>query len=115
MRRWWRNIRSLISRLSGLENYRNIRWNRFWRQRENERLLGFFLVFLRRAGSDQVFQFPVEAGIAGLGQFQETKRLEAPFGRPHGKQHLRATADAGAAEVEQDSHPDAFVERILKR
>jgi len=77
-------------------------------------LFGFFF-FLRRAGSDQVFQFPVQTGAAGLGQVQKAERLEASFGGPHGKQHVRAAADAGAADVEQDFHPDAFVERVFER
>ena len=78
-------------------------------------LLAFFFFFLRRAGSHQGFQFPGQTGAAGFGQFQEAKRLEASLGGPHGKQHLRAAADAGAAEVEQDGHPDAFVERVFER
>src|SRR5271157_6114626 len=114
MRRWWPSIRSPTSRWSGSGSCRSIRWNRYWRQRESEGLLGF-LFFLRRAGSHQSFQFPVQAGAAVFVQFQEAERLETSFGRPHGKQHLRAAADAGAAEVEQESHADAFVERVFER
>ncbi len=37
------------------------------------------------------------------------------MGSPHGKQHLRAAADAGQSDMEQDSHADAFVERLVER
>jgi len=55
----------------------------------------------------------VQAGSADLGQIHKAKGLEASLGGPHGKHHLRAAADAGVAEVEQNCHPDAFVERLF--
>ena len=79
-----------------------------------ERLLAFFL-FLRRASSDQVFQFPIQTCAVGVGQIQKAERLQASLRGPHRKQHVRAAADAGAAEVEQNCHSDAFVERVFER
>src|SRR5208282_912391 len=77
-------------------------------------LFGFFL-FLRRAGSDQGFQFPIQAGAVGLGQFHKAEGLEAALSGPHGKQHVRTAADAGDADVEHDGHLDAFVQRVFER
>src|ERR1700691_1799539 len=111
----WRSIQSRILPWNELGSCRAIRWNRFWRRQKSERLFGFFFLFLRRATLHQAFQLATQACPAGVGQFQETKRLEASLCGPHGKQHLAAAADAGDAEVEHDRDPNAFVERLFER
>ena len=77
-------------------------------------LLRLFL-FLRRTASYQVSQFAVQPAAARLGQLQEAKGLEASIRGPHGKQHLRPTANTGVAEVEQDGYSNAFVEGMFNR
>ena len=44
-------------------------------------------------------QAGLQSILAGLGQFNEAKRLEPTLGGPHGKHDFRALADSCFAEV----------------
>jgi hypothetical protein len=70
---------------------------------------------VRCDGSNHPFQFPGETGAARVGQIHEAQRLQAALRCPHGKHHARAATDAGASDVKQDRHLNAFIEWMIER
>jgi hypothetical protein len=73
------------------------------------------LFFFGSAGADEGFQFFGKADAVGLGQLHEAEGLEAALGGPHRKEHCRAGANAGGADVKQGGYLDAFIERVFER